>query len=374
VPCIANEDDFIEESIHIDELAGLGEKSCDQWLLEMSRVRARLCEKINGLTNSDHVTRAWVTLSVENGIKQLIRELSTNAYVPNDPFGPNYKQWHELSSDGYTLVPSELDTALVGALAGPYRRELRRKAEMNPAGRHSVKIDPHGRLFREVRALASRAGVLDVAARYRGHAMEVAHISLHFSDSRQRWYKDCYRDVEEPTSQLAYLHYDYEPGMLKAIHYLGEVSSKSGVFSYIPGSHRWRRSLFRLCLLREMDRQHGRFFPGVGSSFYYRPRFISIAERKRMMALPSLFHGSSHFGDDICDSDRQGVRLLAQERAVLDSSSFILFDGARGLHRGSIVEEGERWAFQIGLNIMRPRVKRFAAALGDFKGLIRRIP
>ena len=73
-------------------------------------------------------------------------------------------------------------------------------------------------------------------------------------------------------------------------------------------------------------------------------------ERRRLFhALPRRFRRKAKFGNDL-ESDHPALaRLLASERRFTSADGdLILFDD-RGIHRGGLVEAGERFMLQIRL-------------------------
>ena len=85
-----------------------------------------------------------------------------------------------------------------------------------------------------------------------------------------------------------------------------------------------------------------------------------------MLLLPPLLRGTTHFGDDILDDTDLSRKLLSQEVVFKGpTGTCVLFDGSRGIHRGSLVTTGGRWAVQIGLRVQRetslPRVRKRGA-------------
>jgi hypothetical protein len=199
-----------------------------------------------------------------------------------------------------------------------------------------------------------RLGILDVASAYMNRPMRLGYVSMEMGHPGQVWYRDCYKDVGIATAKTAYMHFDADRGMLKGMMYLKDVAPQNGPFSYIPGSHRWQRPAFASAVQSGFDRAQAEFaqvddggLDYVGG--YYRPRFADQAGRKAMLSLPRALRGSTHFGDDILDGSELSDELLKQEHVFMaPAGMMLLFDGSQGVHRGSMVREGERWALQLG--------------------------
>jgi hypothetical protein len=66
------------------------------------------------------------------------------------------------------------------------------------------------------------------------------------------------------------------------------------------------------------------------------------------MSLPSQMRWNSHFGWDVIpDSDLESF-MISNEQVILGKpGTFLVFDGAHLLHRGGLLEIGERIALQV---------------------------
>ena len=104
---------------------------------------------------------------------------------------------------------------------------------------------------------------------------------------------------------------------------------------------------------------------------YYRPRFKYLDERERFVNLPKILQGTSHFGDDVVDGSPLSDFLLTNEKRVeSDAPECLLFDGPQAIHRGGIVQEGERIALQLAFRVredfaLLKRVARKARRVAD---------
>ena len=83
------------------------------------------------------------------------------------------------------------------------------------------------------------------------------------------------------------------------------------------------------------------------------------------MALPAALRGTTHFGDDILDTSTLSSLLLNDEVVFAGpAGTFLVFDGATGIHRGGQVTRGERWAVQIAMRAVRNPKPQLQAAIG----------
>jgi len=64
---------------------------------------------------------------------------------------------------------------------------------------------------------------------------------------------------------------------------------------------------------------------------------------------------STGFGSDVLDDTPLSQELLSREAKVTqDIGNCIVFDGNFGIHRGAMVQRGERFVFQVIFDINRP--------------------
>lgn len=66
------------------------------------------------------------------------------------------------------------------------------------------------------------------------------------------------------------------------------------------------------------------------------------------MRLPECLRFNSHMGWDVAPGSELESSLASNERKMTGpAGTFIAFDGARLLHRGGLMQEGERLALQV---------------------------
>jgi hypothetical protein len=66
------------------------------------------------------------------------------------------------------------------------------------------------------------------------------------------------------------------------------------------------------------------------------------------MRLPESLRFNSHMGWDVLPGSELEERLVVCEKKMTGpAGTFIIFDGARLLHRGGLMEQGERIALQV---------------------------
>jgi len=232
---------------------------------------------------------------------------------------------------------AEREAMRPGSAADDAGRNVHAYGQYDPASRRAVDI-------------LRKTGIWGAAEKYKRLRLELAYCALELSNEGQTWYRDCYSDAGLPTSDTAYLHYDGNFSVIKALIYLNDVDLQAGPFRYNSQSLKWKRSVFTNTLLVHLDQALGeRRYHGYGGT-YYRPRFKLTSTRNDFASLPRCFRSSSHFGDDLLNGSPMSKRLLEAERPVTGpAGTCILFDGYGGLHRGGLVTKGERWVINVGL-------------------------
>jgi len=351
-------DEIIARRLSAAESISCYEKHVLPMLSELARVSSH---SVSG----DPRTADWFCRSLQPIPQQMLEELLVSTTRSKRPLMRGKllaEKFGDLEHAGYTqlTLPSGTAKRWFEACA-PFRNILSDRARLNVGARQWLALPVMGRITQNIEQQLTSIGALELAASYRGRAMELDHIALHYSHPKQTWYQGCYTDVGLPTSRMAYLHNDYEPSMLKMLIYLSPVAQYDGPFSYVSGSHRWARPMLQHLAFKELDRQHPRSFPECTSA-YYRARFALKAERTRLLSLPKSFQGTSHFGDDVLDEVPAFTQLSAAEIPIMGNDTAILFDGGRGLHRGALNQSGERWALQLGFRIKPHRTLIRSAA------------
>jgi hypothetical protein len=157
--------------------------------------------------------------------------------------------------------------------------------------------------------------------------------------------------------------------------YASRVTEINGPTGLIPESNRWARSEFLFRVHKGLDRVTvDRFGRYVGGS-EYRVTARVPELRRTFMQLPRAFQGTSHFGDDVLPGSDLARDLAAREFKFLsqDRGQVLVFDGGRTLHRGALVQTGERLALQVGfINANDRRLRTQIAGGGSVRRFLKR--
>lgn len=201
-------------------------------------------------------------------------------------------------------------------------------------------------LNREFRAL----GVLDAVSSYTGRKIQVFGLALELSVPQATWWRNAIEGLDRPPATL-YAHLDETISCPKAIVYLSDVSETNGPTGCYPGAY----EAMQLNPLQELI---GRVIGVVGTrpdsplkqhySKQYHQSMNSENFRRHFMRLPEALRFNSHLGWDVLPGSEAEVQLAKVERKMTGpAGTFIAFDGARLLHRGGLMEAGERVALQV---------------------------
>jgi len=238
------------------------------------------------------------------------------------------------------LSESALAQCRANAAAGRLRREDL-----------SVNAGPTVRAIRNVLNREFKTlGVLDAVSAYTGCKIRVTGLALELSVPQATWWKNTIANLERPPRTL-YAHLDETISCPKAIVYLSDVTEQNGPTSCYPGAY----EAMQLNPLQEII---GRIVGTVGSQSdsplkeYYAKQYHQSVNsenfRRHFMRLPACLRFNSHMGWDVMPGSELESTLTADEiKMTGPAGTFITFDGARLLHRGGLMQEGERVALQV---------------------------
>lgn len=323
-------------------------------------IDALLALLVEANTLSGHIAE-YTARSVSAARRALLSQARYIARKPNGSARPplsskQLSQLATLNQAGVSVLDPRPDCAVaIWRKTWWERARLRRYASRVAWSRCALSLDPDSPAGESVQQILRESGAFAIAATYLGCEVELCYAALDYSHERQSWYRDCYADAGVRSASTVYMHLDADFDIVKAMLYLSDVSVDNGAFCFVHGSHRWPRSDFLMALYKGFDQEQAAFFQPTANRLdyeggYYRPRFKHPDFREGLMRLPPLLRGSTHFGDDVIDESDLSRRLLSAERAYTGpAGTLVMFHGSRGIHRGSLVRHGERWAVQIAV-------------------------
>jgi hypothetical protein len=232
-----------------------------------------------------------------------------------------------------TMAPS--DFGLLEEVAAPQFQNLRERRQRKTGVRafeesrgRTTRQDQRP-LFEVIEGILQRSGVMDVASAYLQRPGRVIDVNPQINDTTDTFWKDVFPDT--PPSQLpsaAYCHRDASGGDLKAIIYMTDVDAANGPFSYVIGSHKMAISPID-DLICEANDSNGL----TGTDARARSLFA---------ALPRKLRQKGSFGNDLLPTAPLAQAIVKSLWAITaPRGSIVLFD-TKGIHRGGMVEDGER--------------------------------
>lgn len=184
-------------------------------------------------------------------------------------------------------------------------------------------------LYADIERLFVEAGVMDAASAYLGRRAKLVDVNPQINDRSDGFWRDIFPDIQSgKVARAAYYHRDASGGDLKAIIYMSDVLSEAnGAFSYVVGSN--HAAARRLDDLISEANDHG----------------LSATDpetRKLFAALPPLLRQKGSFGNDLPDESRQAQLISECSWAITSAKGAIVLFDTKGIHRGGMVEVGER--------------------------------
>jgi hypothetical protein len=214
-----------------------------------------------------------------------------------------------------------------------------------------------------------KQGVFGVLKEAFGIRYRYTGMAIELSGAGSTWWKDALGQETPPATM--YAHLDETVYAPKSIVYLSEVSEENGPTSCYPAVY----ASFNNSALQDII---GRVVGGVGSAVdsplrdYYglnsQKLLASASFRRHFMMLPRELRFNSHFGWDVVPGSELEAKMKSKELVMTGPpGKFIVFDGSQLLHRGGLIEAGERIALQVVFYPGNKWVHRLSSAL---KGLL----
>lgn len=239
------------------------------------------------------------------------------------------------------------------SLAAKDLNRFRAKAATSQLKREDLSVNSGG-VVRAIRSVLNREfktlGVLDAVSAYTGRKTRVTGLALELSVPQATWWRNAITGLNRPPKTL-YAHLDESISYPKSIVYLTDVTEQNGPTGCYPGAY----EAIQLNPLQEMI---GRVVGTVGThpdsplkNYYAKQYHQSVNSenfRRHFMRLPECLRFNSHLGWDVLPSSELESHLAGGERKMIGpAGTFIVFDGARLLHRGGLMQESERVALQV---------------------------
>ncbi|PWR04549.1 hypothetical protein DKT77_00855 [Meridianimarinicoccus roseus] len=252
---------------------------------------------------------------------------------------PRTEVFETLDRDGVCVVQVREDLfAEIEMLARPHfaRLEDRRAKTAGDdrafeESRSNVDAREHGQqLYDAINDILEKSGILDATSQYLGRDARLIDVNPQINDPSDSFWRSIFPDMKGmKLPDSAYFHRDASGGDLKAIFYMTDVGPENGPFSYVVGSNRLNMSRVD-DMIAEANDHNG--LSGTGPD-----------ARRRFAALPGKLRQKGSFGNDLPDDSRlAGEIRKGTWQITAGKGSIVLFD-TKGVHRGGMVEKGERY-------------------------------
>jgi hypothetical protein len=275
----------------------------------------------------------YMTMFTRIRLSRMIGTL-TGARRPATPANPALL--NKIKADGIvclTLTPEELDQIRSATNPG-FAKLDERRANIPPEKRKfddnvywcTRSADPVA--FTTVENIFKRYGIIEAASAYLGRPVGVKHVNGQINDQDLTFWKRVFPDTQLADPWGSYLHIDATYGMLKCAIYVHDIGPDGGPFCYIRASQNAKIGWFEGMVRRTND------FCGFSGR---RPD-----ARQKFMALPAFLRKKADFGGDLPDNSPEVACLREGHFAATSNyGNCVLFDG-NGMHRGGMVNKGER--------------------------------
>lgn len=329
--------------------------SCERLMLPIFNEISRLC---SNLISDRNLLKPVFPEIIQKTFEALVSEVQFKNNAKNSSksiidCSLTRDTCRDMSTKGVStrLLPPEYIQAL-WELTTPFReKNLEMRKTTHPTKVCSNPLPLEGPYWEVTSQILKAVGFMDGLAMYYGHQMVPMYCTLVHSYPGEEWFRGCYDDVGMKTADCAYMHYDHSDDVPKALMYISNVTDKNGPFCVVPGSNGWHKSHVQGLFFKFLDQVGGPLARKntPQHDVYHRPLLKDKTFRGEFFKLPRAFQGSSHFGDDVVDNTSLSKFLLSRElRLTSDIANCMLFSGHTTIHRGGIVDEGERWVFQLG--------------------------
>ena len=279
--------------------------------------------------------------------------------------GPLSTRQAEMSNDGFYVAEiSQACLLNIQKISAGLLQRLHANAKDGRLARSDLSVNS-GRVARKIVRLLNQefrsSGVLASLAPIANRKMKVVGVAYELSVAGSSWWKPKIESGE--LSRTLYAHVDRGVDAPKAIVYLTNVEELNGPTMCYPHAY----SELDITGLQDFV---GRSLETIGRSAnsplsglyqFSGPVMDSEGFRKHFMKLPSSMRFNSHFGWDVKPDSQLENFLVNKETKILGpAGTTLVFDGARLLHRGGLIEEGERIVLQVifGHVNLRTRAKQ----------------
>ena len=257
-----------------------------------------------------------------------------------------------LSADGFYITSiSQRTLARIHRLSGTTVKMLRVNASAGKMSRADLSVNS-GRVIRSISKTLNRdfkkSGVIRSLRVLLDAPVRVVGVALELSVPGSTWWKSSAEEGNSPAT--LYAHVDRSVSAPKSIVYLTEVREENGPTTCYPG-------IYGSIAMSGLQDLVGRCLETIGSNQksplydYYKIVGQPLSNerfRGHFMKLPPTVRFNSHFGWDVIKNSELEDMMLSRQHEVLGpAGTALIFDGGRLVHRGGLIEAGERVVLQV---------------------------
>ena len=247
--------------------------------------------------------------------------------------------FNEMQSNGVSVISiptANLDLLTKVANDSFVKLKAKREKKANAGGRDFEESRSYASrenanaLFNSVETILNESGILLAASKYLRRDASLIDINPQINDVTDNFWINIFTDIQNMVlPKAAYFHRDASGGDLKAIIYMSDVNETNGPFTYSIGSHNISISRFDDYTCETNDSS------GFSST--------SLASRAKFAMLPNWLRQKGSFGNDLNDDSVLSKSIIDSAWSITaNKGSIVLFD-TKGIHRGGMVREGERF-------------------------------
>lgn len=249
-----------------------------------------------------------------------------------------YREFDSNGCAGFKLNREELDKLTTACNSAITKLKSQPDRKTSPTKHDAYDrmtiLDKNHLAFGLVDKLFKTHGVFDTVTKYNRSKtnLQLDTVALHVARSTDTHHYQTLADVPGSPKTISF-HMDPKFNVMKAILYLNDVDFNNGPFTTIPKSNRWHHPEFERIL-------------ACGNSV---GNYLSSPDhRKAMSIFPERMTKNVIMGKYFQDgSDNSNILLNNMHKYLSKDADCILFDPAQTIHRGGLVDVGERVSLQI---------------------------
>ena len=281
-----------------------------------------------------------------------------------------YSKASKLNKDGFYFSQLNEDTVeKILDVSKESIKKFKERADNNQTSR----VDLSANSGKDIKKIAQflnsdfkSQGILDDVSNYIGKDYFVSGVALELSVPKSTWWKK--KETTKNIPKTLYAHVDESLIYPKSICYLSDVNMSNGPTSIFPNIY----SDLKLNFLQDII---GRVIDQVGSKsnselnkLYnnnVEQKFQCEIFKSHFLKLPLDLRFYSHFGWYVePESELENIMVENEIKILGNKGKLVVFDGAKVLHRGGLIENGNRLALQV---VFGPKKSFFKKAFDKIK-------